>query len=119
MMGKPILLLCLFFVVGIESFRLPPPTPHLMKSRLVDGVVKFKDINIVLQNDLQKIIQAMVDDFYFHRRKQSHFPQISGKLRKKYPDFDDLENFCAVSGFQLGSRKHYLFSVNDRSLVKL
>ena len=80
MMGKPILLLCLFFVVGIESFRLPPPTPHLMKSRLVDGVVKFKDINIVLQNDLQKIIQAMVDDFYFHRRKQAHFPQISGKI---------------------------------------
>ena len=47
------------FVVG-DTFRLPPPTPHLMNSRVSN--VKIKDIDTLLQKDLQKIIKAMLGD---------------------------------------------------------
>ena len=49
------------FVVG-DTFRLPPPTPHLMNSRVSNGNVKIKDIDTLLQKDLQKIIKAMLGD---------------------------------------------------------
>ena len=47
------------FVVG-DTFRLPPPTPHLMNSRVSN--VKIKDIDTLLQKDLQTIIKAMLGD---------------------------------------------------------
>ena len=52
------------FVVG-DTFRLPPPTPHLINSRVSN--VKIKDIDTLLQKDLQKIIKAMRGDSYARR----------------------------------------------------
>ena len=53
------------FVIG-DAFWLPPPTPHLMKSR--SDIVKIIDMDILLQKDLRKIIKAMLDDSLLARR---------------------------------------------------
>ena len=53
------------FVIG-DAFWLPPPTPHLMKSR--SDIVKIKDMDILLQKDLRKIIKAMLDDSLLARQ---------------------------------------------------
>ena len=59
------------FVIG-DAFWLPPPTPHLMKSR--SDIVKIKDMDILLQKDLRKIIKAMLDDSLARRTNPIQAP---------------------------------------------
>ena len=61
------------FVIG-NAFWLPPPTPHLMKSR--SDIVKIKDMDILLQKDLRKIIKAMLDDSLARQTNQIQAPFI-------------------------------------------
>ena len=61
------------FVIG-DAFWLPPPTPHLMKSR--SDIVKIKDMDILLQKDLRKIIKAMLDDSLARRTNPIPAPLI-------------------------------------------
>ena len=52
----------ILFVLGYtESFWLPPPPPYLMKSKNVNDINDL-DVEIVLQNDLEKIINALIKD---------------------------------------------------------
>ena len=51
----------ILFVLKAESFWLPPPPPHLMKSKTTNDI-KDLDIEILLQKDLAKIINAMIED---------------------------------------------------------
>ena len=50
----------ILFVLKAESFWLPPP-PHLMKSKTTNDI-KDLDIEILLQRDLEKIINALIED---------------------------------------------------------
>ena len=61
------------FVIS-DAFWLPPPTPHLMKSR--SDIVKIKDMDILLQKDLRKIIKAMLDDSLARRTNPIQAPLV-------------------------------------------
>ena len=50
----------ILFIIGYtESFWLPPPPPHLIKSKTED----INDLDINIQKDLEKIIDALMKDY--------------------------------------------------------
>ena len=75
----------ILFVLGYaESFWLPPPPPHLMKSRTVNDI-KDLDIEILLQRDLEKIINALIEDSLppkLSRNGPAKVPMLIGKFHK-------------------------------------
>ena len=72
----------ILFVLKAESFWLPPPS-HLMKSRTVNDI-KDLDIEILLQKDLAKIINAMIEDSLPspNRNGPAKVPMLIGKFHK-------------------------------------
>ena len=53
----------ILFIIGYtESFWLPPPPPHLIKSKTVNEN-DINDLDINIQKDLEKIIDALMKDY--------------------------------------------------------
>ena len=77
----------ILFVLKAESFWLPPP-PHLMKSKTTNDI-KDLDIEILLQKDLAKIINAMIEDSLPspNRNGPAKVPMLIGKFHKFYNAF--------------------------------
>ena len=75
----------ILFVLGYtESFWLPPPPPYLMKSKNVNDINDL-DVEIVLQNDLEKIINALIKDSLLSPKRNAgptKVPLLTGKFPK-------------------------------------
>ena len=81
----------ILFVLGYtESFWLPPPPPYLMKSKNVNDINDL-DVEIVLQNDLEKIINALIKDSLLSPKRNAG--------PTKVPLFPKVHNFTNSQSF--------------------
>ena len=72
----------ILFVIGYsESFWLPPPPPHLMKSKTTT-VNDIKHLGINIQKDLEKIIDALMKDYSLSSKLNgpTKLPLSNGKM---------------------------------------
>ena len=105
-------LLTFLTVFKTESFRLPPPPPHLMRPKThseindLDRVDRVDIMPHMLKADLNKIINAMINSIPPHNpeKKPTKVPLITGKFMLYGKETNQTTNIYLKYIHQFNSR---------------